>query len=96
VELLFTFALAYVVLNVATSKDQPVNSYYGLAIGATIGIGAVAVGGVSDGVFNPAVGLGIADMGMIAWSTWGIYLIAQLVAGVAAGLVFRVLNLDDK
>jgi glycerol uptake facilitator-like aquaporin len=35
-------------------------------------------------------------MGMIAWSTWGIYLIAQLVAGVAAGLVFRVLNLDDK
>src|SRR5262245_17075804 len=40
VELLFTFALAYVVLNVATSKDHPNNSFYGLAIGFTVLVGA--------------------------------------------------------
>ena len=96
VELLFTFALAYVVLNVATSKDHPDNSFYGLAIGFTIMAGAIAVGGISGGVFNPQVGLGLATNGMITWSTWGIYLLAQLAAGVAAGLVFRGLNPDDK
>jgi aquaporin Z len=46
-ELLFTFALCYVVLNVATSKDHPDNSFYGLAIGFTVLAGAVAVGGIS-------------------------------------------------
>ena len=35
-EFLLTFALASVVLNVATSKDHPDNSFYGLAIGFTI------------------------------------------------------------
>ena len=33
VELLITFALCYVMLNVATSKDQPGNGFFGLAIG---------------------------------------------------------------
>jgi aquaporin Z len=41
-ELLFTFALAYVVLNVATSKDHSDNSFYGLAIGFTVVAGAAA------------------------------------------------------
>src|SRR6195952_1441688 len=49
VELLFTFALCYVVLNVATSKDHPDNSFYGLAIGFTVVAGAGAVGGVLRG-----------------------------------------------
>src|SRR6202022_2691007 len=52
VELLFTFALAYVVLNVATSKDHPDNSFYGLAIGFTVVAGAIAVGGISGGAFR--------------------------------------------
>jgi hypothetical protein len=47
VELLFTFALCYVVLNVATSKDHPDNSFYGLAIGFTVVAGAFAVGAIS-------------------------------------------------
>jgi aquaporin Z len=95
VELLFTFALAYVVLNVATSSDHPNNSFYGLAIGFTVMVGAVAVGGISGGAFNPAVVVGGAVMGLFAWSTL-IYLVAQLVAGAAAGLVFRALNPADK
>jgi aquaporin Z len=95
VELIYTFALAYVVLNVATSRDHPDNSFYGLAIGFTVMVGAAAVGGISGGAFNPAVVLGGASMGLFAWSTL-IYLVPQMIAGVAAGLVFRALNPDDK
>ncbi len=47
VELLFTFALCYVVLNVTTSKHHSDNSYYGLAIGFTVVSGAFAVGAIS-------------------------------------------------
>ncbi len=95
-ELLFTFALSYVVLNVATSKDHPDNSFYGLAIGFTVAAGAIAVGGVSGGVFNPAVLLGGATLGMFAGATlWG-YVVAQLLAGVVAGFAFRALNPGDE
>jgi aquaporin Z len=93
-ELIFTFALTYVVLNVATSKDHPNNSFYGLAIGFTVMAGAIAVGGISGGVFNPGVYLGGAFMGLFATS-W-IYPVAELAAGVIAGLVFRALNPADK
>jgi aquaporin Z len=96
VELLFTFALCYVVLNVATSKDHPRNSFYGLAIGFTVAAGAVAVGGISGGAFNPAVTLGAAVMHILAWPTLWVYLVAQVIAGVAAGVTFRALNPDDK
>jgi aquaporin Z len=96
VELLFTFALCYVVLNVATSKDQPGNSFFGLAIGFTVVAGAFAVGGISGGAFNPAVTLGAATGGLFAWSTLWVYLVVQLVAGAAAGLTFLALNPADK
>jgi aquaporin Z len=94
VELLFTFALAYVVLNVATSADHPNNSFYGLAIGFTVAAGAIAVGSISGGAFNPAVVLGGAVMGLFAPITLT-YLIAELLAGAAAGFVFRALNPTD-
>jgi aquaporin Z len=96
VELLFTFALCYVVLNVATSKDQPGNSFFGLAIGFTVLAGAFAVGGISGGAFNPAVTLGAAVGGLFAWSTLWVYIVVQAIAGTIAGLTFRVLNPDDK
>jgi aquaporin Z len=96
VELLFTFALCYVVLNVATSKDHPDNSFYGLAIGFTVVAGAFAVGAISGGAFNPAVSLGAAVMGMFAWPTLWIYLVAQVLAGITAGVTFLALNPDDK
>jgi aquaporin Z len=96
VELLITFALCYVVLNVATSRDQPGNSFFGLAIGFTVAAGAFAVGGISGGAFNPAVTLGAATAGLFAWSTIWVYLVVQLGAGVAAALAFRALNPGDK
>lgn len=94
-ELLFTFALCWVVLNVATSKDHPNNSFYGLAIGFTVVAGAVAVGGISGGLFNPAVGFGIAIAGMYNWGSLIIMVIAQFIAGAAAGIAFKAINADD-
>src|SRR4051812_38665027 len=61
-EFLFTFALAYVVLNVATATGTAGNSFYGLAIGFTVAAGGLAVGSVSGGAFNPAVALGATVM----------------------------------
>ncbi|RVW01749.1 MIP/aquaporin family protein [Rhodococcus spongiicola] len=96
VELLFAFALCFVVLNVATSKDHPNNSFYGLAIGFTVVAGAFAVGAISGAAFNPAVAVGAATMGLFAWSTLWVYLLAQLPAAVAAGTLFLALNPDDR
>ena len=84
------------VLNVATSKDQTGNGFFGLAIGFTVVAGAFAVGGISGGAFNPAVSLGMATGGLFAWSTIWVYLVVQFGAGIAAGLAFRALNPADK
>lgn len=91
-EVLFTFALAYVVLNVATSSDHADNSFYGLAIGFTVAAGAVAVGGISGGVFNPAVAFGVATAGLVSWSSLWLYLVADLAGAALAAVTFRLLN----
>ena len=68
----------------------------GLAIGFTILTGAIAVGTISGGAFNPAVTIGGAAIGLFAWPTLWAYLVAQVVAGTAAGLTFLTLNPNDK
>jgi aquaporin Z len=88
VEFLFTFALAYVVLNVATADGTEGNSFYGLAIGFTVATGAFAVGAISGGAFNPAVAIGAMVMGLLSWSDIWIYLIANFLGGAAAAWVF--------
>jgi aquaporin Z len=95
-ELVFTFALAWVVLNVATSDDHPVNSFYGLAIGFTVTAGAVAVGSTSGAAFNPAVAFALMLSGLFAWKWIWLYLVAQLVGGALAGLVFRYVEPEDR
>ena len=89
VEFLVTFALVWVVLNVATAKATAGNSFYGLAIGFTVFMGAVAVGGVSGGAFNPAVGLGVVIMGLEKLHQLGVYLVADLLGGATAALAFK-------
>ena len=94
VEFLFTFALCYVVLNVATAKDTEGNSFYGLAIGFTVAVGAFAVGSISGGAFNPAVAIGATVMGLFSWSHIWIYLLANFAGGTAAALAFRLIQPD--
>jgi aquaporin Z len=95
-EFLFTFALAYVVLNTATAKATSGNSYFGLAIGFTVLAGAFAVGNVSGGAFNPAVAVGASIMGLLPWSSIWLYIVADLLGGAAAALVFKGLNPEDR
>jgi len=86
VEFLFTFGLAYVVLNVATAKGTEGNSFYGLAIGFLVLVGAISVGWVSGAAFNPAIALGASVLGAFNWSHIWIYLLADFLgAAVAAG-----------
>jgi len=95
-EFLGTFALAYVVLNVATSKNTAGNSNYGLAIGFTVMTTAYAFGAISGGAFNPAVALGITMMHLVHNAELWIFLVANFAGGAAAGIMFRFLNPDDK
>jgi aquaporin Z len=90
VEFLFTFALAFVVLNVATADDTENNSFYGLAIGFTLAAAAFAIGSVSGGAINPAVALGASVLGAFAWSNIWIYLIAGFAGGAVAAAAFRL------
>ena len=89
-----TFALALVIMNVATSKATEGNSYYGLAIGFTVMAGAFAVGGVSGGVFNPAVGFGPILVDMLAgdggFGNLWFYIVGPIVGAAAAVPVFKM------
>lgn len=93
-EALATFALAYVVLHTATGKGTEGNSYFGLAIGGTVVAFAVALGGITGGAFNPAVGLAPALVEMVlghavAPLAW-VYAVGPLAGGAAAGFVFKL------
>lgn len=94
-EFVFTFALVWVVLNVATARGTAGNSFYGFAIGFTVLSGAYAVGGVSGGVFNPAVAIGVCTMGIISWGSIWIYLVANLAGGAVAALAYKTVNGTD-
>ena len=92
-----TFALAYVVLNVATSKAHPNNSFYGLAIGFTVLAGAFAVGGsLSGGAFNPAVAVGLGMMKIIQPAHVAGHVVADLIGGALAAGAFRLANPNDR
>ena len=92
VELLYTFALALVVLNAAASAKTHGNSFYGIAIGFTVVVAAFAGGPISGGAFNPAVGLGpiLVDtmLGEGTLANLWLYLVAPLAGGGLAALVF--------
>jgi aquaporin Z len=87
-EFLFTFALAWVVLHVATARGTDGNSFYGLAIGFTVIAGAFAVGGISGGAFNPAVAIGAMVTGLFEWGNIWIYLLADFLGAAAAAYTF--------
>jgi aquaporin Z len=91
-ELIFTLALAYVVLNVTASKATEGNSFFGLAIGFTVVTGAFAVGKTTGGAFNLAVALGGSITGALRWSDAWIYLAASLLGGAGAARLFAYLH----
>lgn len=95
-EFLGTFALAYVVLNVATAKGTSGNSFYGLAIGFTVFALGSQTGAYSGGALNPAVAIGASIMKAFDWSNIWIYFVGCLAGGVLAAFIFKLNNPDDK
>lgn len=92
VEMVFTFALCLVVLNVATDDEVSGNSHYGLAIGFTVAVAAFAGGSVSGGAFNPAVGIGpaLVAMGQVPSGHIWIYALGPVVGAVLAAAAYRL------
>jgi aquaporin Z len=95
-ELMFTFALVYVVLNTATARATSGNPFYGLAIGMTVMAGAFAVGPISAAAFNPAVAIGISTMGIVPPTSIWMHILPELAAGAAAAFAFKFINPEDK
>lgn len=94
-EFLFTFALVWVVLHTATAAGTSGNSFYGLAIGFTVMVGAFSVGGISGGAFNPAVAVGITLMKMTAVGNLWVFMVANFLGGIVAALAFKFCNGPD-
>ena len=98
-ELIGTFALAYVVLNVATHPKTSGNSYYGLAIGFTVLAMAYALGSISGGAFNPAVGVGPNIFQMIMGDMSNasrilVYIAGPISGGALAGFTYKFINAE--
>lgn len=92
-EFIFTFALCYVVLLTATSREVEGNSYYGLAIGSTVMTGVFAVGGICVAAFNPAVAISCIVMHTICCLKIALVtILVNLLAGLAAGVTYKAVN----
>ena len=97
-EFLFAFTLSLVILNVATSPHTRGNGYYGVAIGFTVMAGAYAVGGISGGVFNPAVGTGPILVALAGGGSLGdlwIYWAGPVAGAVLAVPVYHMQHADQ-
>lgn len=95
-EFLFTFALCYVVLLTATSRAVTGNSYYGLAIGSTVLVGAFAVGGsICLGAFNPAVAISLGIMHAAFWKIAAVTVLVNLIAALCAAVTFKAVTYNE-
>jgi len=101
VEVLYTAALCYVVLNVATTRKQEGNNYFGLAIGFTVVAAALAIGGISGCCLNPAVSAGVTMSaayfhGVAASKYLALYILAPLGGACISCLGFYAVQKEDE
>ena len=88
-ELLFTFALAYVILNVATTESTSGNGYFGAAIALVVLAGAITVGSISLASFNPAVTSALIVSGKLALADSWMHFVPQFVGAIMATYVYK-------
>jgi aquaporin Z len=94
-ETLFTFLVAFTWLHVRTARQVMGNTWFGIAVGWVHFAGASAIGHLSAGACNPALGLALVAAGHVpAWMVM-IYLLAGLTGGAAAAVAYRLLNPND-
>jgi len=96
-EILFTAALVFVVLSVATTAQDDGNWYYALAIGFTVMAAAFAIGPISGCSLNPAVTFGVMishllHTGQLLVSRLLVYTFAPFIGALLAVLLFRIIR----
>lgn len=101
VEIVYSMALCYVVLNVATTHKQDGNNYFGLAIGFTVVSAALAIGGISGCSLNPAVTFGTMmantfETGSEGLQYFGLYFFSPLAGSLLACLFFYLVQRSDE
>jgi aquaporin Z len=94
-ELLFTFALAYVILNVATTESTSGNGYYGAAIALVVFAGAITVGSISLASFNPAVTSALIVSGKLGLADSWMHFVPQFIGAVLAAYVYKSTQSDS-
>jgi len=96
-EVLYTFMLCFVVLNVACSKMHAgKNQFYGLAIGFVVVAGGYGAGHISGGCFNPAVAIGIDVSSAGLGFGWCIpYTIFEFIGAAVAAVLFQVCRPEE-
>ncbi len=88
-EILGTFALAYIILNIATAKNLEGNNFYGVGIGLAFTGLMYTFSSVSGGFFNPATAIALCVSGISSWSTLWFYFVGCFGGAILAALVFR-------
>ena len=101
VEAIYTMALCYVVLNVATTTSQAGNQYFGLAIGFTVVAAAVTIANISNCSLNPAVAAGslvaaLVAQGKAALGHYSIYFFMPFVGSIFGALAFYLVRRKDE
>lgn len=94
-EFLGSLAIAYVILNVTTSKNTQGNDYYGIAIGLSYAAVSSAFGEISGGILNPALALAVGITKLSSFSNLWIYWVGQFLGGVMAAVLFLFINGKD-
>jgi len=101
VEVIYSMALCYVVLNVATTRAQAGNHYFGLAIGFTVVSAAIAIGGISNCCLNPAVAIGSLVAALLAKGSkvlgaYSVYFFMPYLGALFGALAFYLVRRKDE
>jgi len=89
-EILFTFMLVWVIMNVATARANAGNQFYGIAIGSTVTGAIYTVGPYSLAMLNPAVALALVMVEKLPPAQALLPVVGSVVGAVVATLAFNL------
>jgi aquaporin Z len=84
-ELVFTSALCFVAVDVSRSNSRTAS---GWPIALGVMASAIAIGAATNDAFGPEISFDDAVLGILSWPTLWIYLVSQLLSGIAATITF--------
>ena len=87
-ELISTCALCFLALEVSAGDRHTVDDYYAWPIAFSVIAGTAVLGAITNGAFDPRVSFDDALLGIFSWPTLWVYLVSQLLSGVAATITF--------